>query len=79
MEVLKNMYDKMDGDFMLGFTENRLHAAIHTNKDAMEPSVFSSIQLSEIQSEVNNEISAITDIVDGLNLYRNIFHNESEG
>ncbi|MBH1941040.1 DUF3137 domain-containing protein [Mobilitalea sibirica] len=73
MKVLKDMNNTMDGDFMLGFTENRLHVAIDTGKDAMEPSVFTKIDLTEVSLEVQQEINAIINIVDSLNLDRDIY------
>ena len=75
MEVLKNLYNSMDGSFMLGFVHNQLHVAINTKRDAMEPSVFSSIELYDIKQDVQREIDAIINIINGLDLDRDIYKN----
>lgn len=72
MDTLKGMYDSMDGDFMLGFVDNKLHVAIHTQKDAMEPSIFKSVKEPNL-GEVQREINTIINIIDGLNLDRDIY------
>ncbi|MFT4143496.1 MAG: DUF3137 domain-containing protein [Mobilitalea sp.] len=74
MEVLKNMHHSMDGSIMLGFVHNQLHVAINTERDAMEPSVFSSIELNNIKQDVQREIDAIIKIIDGMDLDRDIYN-----
>lgn len=70
MAVIKEMKCILDGTFMLGFINNQLHVAIHTNKDPMEPSIFKNIDLHQIQSEVQTEIDIIINIIDSLDLDR---------
>lgn len=72
MDTLKDMYDFMDGDLMLGFIDNKLHVAIHTEKDAMEPSLFRSVMNPNL-TEVQREIYSIIHIIDGLNLDRELY------
>lgn len=72
MDTLKGMYNTMDGNFMLGFVDNKLHVAIHTRKDAMEPSIFRSIKDPNL-GEVQREIDTIMHIIDGLNLDRELY------
>jgi hypothetical protein len=72
MATLKNMYNSMDGALMLGFIDNKLHVAINTKKDAMEPSLFRSVRNPDL-SEVKREINTITHIIDGLNLDRELY------
>lgn len=72
MDALKDMYNTMDGDFMLGFIDNKLHVAIHTRKDAMEPSLFKSVKDPNL-GDVKREINTIIHIIDELNLDRDIY------
>jgi hypothetical protein len=72
MDTLKNMYNYMDGNFMLGFVDDKLHVAIHTRKDAMEPSLFSSVMEPNLE-EVQREINTIIHIIDRLNLDRELY------
>lgn len=73
IETLKNMYRTMDGEFMLGFIDNRLHVAINTKKDAMEPRIYGKLDLNEIAQEVEKEIDTIIHIIDGLTLDRDLY------
>lgn len=75
MAVLNNLYHSLDGSFMLGFVQNQLHVAINTKRDAMEPPIMSSIDLSSIKQDVQREIDAIINIIDGLDLDRDIYKN----
>lgn len=69
IDTLKNMATIMDGNLMLGFVDNKLHVAINTGKDAMEPSIFRS-ELKSSLAEVEKEINVIISIIEGLNLDR---------
>jgi Protein of unknown function (DUF3137). len=73
MQALKEMHDTMDGSFMLGFIDHKLHIAIHNNADAMEPRLFEDIDLKAIRAEVQREIDVIIGIIDVLTLDRDIF------
>lgn len=75
MEVLKNMNHVIDGSFMFGFNRNELHVAINTKRDAMEPSIFSSIEVSKVTQDVQREIDTIINIIDGLDLDRDIYNH----
>ncbi|MHB8128034.1 MAG: DUF3137 domain-containing protein [Mobilitalea sp.] len=75
MAVLQTMRVNMDGSFMFGFVDNQLHIAINNDKDAMEPHIFSGIELSSILAEVQGEINAIISIIDELSLDRDICKN----
>ncbi len=72
MDTLKGMYNTMDGDFMLGFVDNKLHVAINTKKDAMEPSLFKSVTAAD-SGEVQREIHVIINLIDKLNLDRDLY------
>lgn len=78
MQVLKDLHRTMDGSFMLGFVDHRLHVAIHNNKDAMEPKLFDHFDLGLIKDEVQKEINVIKDIVDSLSIDRDIYKIKEE-
>ena len=73
IDTLKNMSNTMDGKFMMGFIDNKLHVAINTGKDAMEPSIFRSIKNTN-HGEVEKEINVIINIIEGLNLDRDLYN-----
>lgn len=75
MSVLKDLNNSMDGSIMLGFVDDQLHVAIHNEKDAMEPTIFDSIDLNLVKEEVQKEINVIINIIDGLSLDNDIYKN----
>lgn len=75
MEVLKGLYESMDGELMLCFINNQLHVAINTQRDAMESSIFFKVEPDAVGSDVQNEVNAIINIIDSLCLDRDIYKN----
>ncbi len=73
MSMLKDLQKNMDGSIMFGFVENKLHVAIHNNKDAMEPKIFDEIDFGAVKEEAQKEIKIIMNIIDGLGLDRDIY------
>ncbi len=73
MAVLKELKETLGGALMLGFIDNQLHVAIHTNKDAMEPKLFEKPDFNRIQQEVQGEIDVIINIIDSLELDRDLY------
>ena len=73
MEVIKDLSHSLDAPFMLGFAGNQLHVAINTKRDAMEPSILTGIDLHDIKQDVQREIDAIINIIDGLDLDRDLY------
>jgi hypothetical protein len=71
--MLKDLQQNMDGSIMFGFVENKLHVAIHNNKDAMEPKIFDEIDFGVVKEETQTEIKIIMNIVDGLGLDLDIY------
>ncbi len=67
-EAILKLAQLIDGSLMLGFTGQRLHLAVNTGKDALEPSIFHAISYQNDFLAVKQEISAITDIINVLNL-----------
>lgn len=67
-EAILKLAQLIDGSLMLGFTGQRLHLAVNTGKDALEPSIFRAISYQNDFLAVKQEISAITDVINVLNL-----------
>lgn len=74
-EAILKLSQLVDGKLMLGFTGNRLHLAIHNGKNTLEPSVFSKVSYQNDILAVKREISAITDVINILNLDCNLYNN----
>ena len=63
------MFYAIDGNFMLGFIDNKLHVAINTNKDAMEPSLIKNLYTTiDVQKEIKIIINIIEKIKPSLYL-----------
>jgi hypothetical protein len=75
MSMLKDLQRRIDGSIMLGFVDHQLHVAIHNNKDAMEPKIWDEVDFYSIKEEVQKEINVITDIINSLNLEKDIYKN----
>ena len=72
MQGLLRLASQTDGKIMVGFVDNRLHVAVNSKKDSLEPPVFRSFNNGDFD-EVRNEINAITGFVESVNLDRKIF------
>lgn len=73
MQMLLLLKDEFGYDFMVGFVQNRLHFAINSGKNNMEPPVFSGTSLGAEVETVRRELKIITNIVDSLAIDRDIF------
>ena len=75
MQMLLLLKDEFGCDFMVGFVRNRLHFAINSGKNNMEPPVFSSMSLEAEAETVRRELKIITNIVDSLAIDRDLFRD----
>lgn len=74
MERIQNLAAHNKGKMMLCFVGNRLHIAIHDNKDSFEPgSVFKPIDEEKVTQKLRSEIEVITQFIDELSLDNNLF------
>ena len=73
MEMLLLLRDEFRCDFMVGFVHNRLHFAINSGKNNMEPPVFRSTSFEYEMEMVRRELKIITNIVDSLAIDRKLF------
>lgn len=73
MEMLLLLKSEFGCDFMVGFVKNRLHFAINSGKNHMEPPVFGDLSMEREVEKVRRELRLITVIVDTLDLDRKVF------
>ncbi len=73
MERMRGLRQRTNGELLLCFLNNRLHVAVNSGTNAFEPPVFSSIDMTAIRKQVEEEIDVITRFVDELKLYRSIY------
>lgn len=73
LQSIQQISTLMDGKLMLGFIANRLHVAVATGKDSLEPSIFRAVNYANDTVEINNEINAITTFVNQLKLDQSIY------
>ncbi len=73
MEKLIRYTSITDGKLMLGFRNNIIHLAINSEKDALEPHMWSELTYQDDILPIKKEINIITDFIDLLSLDRDIF------
>ncbi len=77
MERLQGLAANNRGKLLFCFVGDRLHIAIHDNRDSFEPgSVFKRLDEEKVVSKIRGEISLITQFIDELNLDNNLFKQE---
>lgn len=62
LEILR---DNTDGQLILAFINGKLHIALHTNKNSLEPKLFVKVDTKVINS-IREELKVITDFLDAL-------------
>ena len=73
MTKIKEVGEKIHGKLLFCFIDNRLHIAVHNNKDLFEASIYKKINIEEAKQKTQEEISAITDFVNILSLDNDLF------
>ena len=74
MERIEGLAAHNKGKMMFCFVGQRLHIAIHDNKDSFEPgSVFKRIDEEKATRKIREEIEVITQFIDELSLDNNLF------
>ncbi len=73
MQMLLLLKSEFDCPFMVGFVKNRLHFAINSGKNTMEPPVLSEPNLTAEVEKARRELKIICNIVDTLDLDRRLF------
>lgn len=62
---LEKLRDNTKGQLLLAFINGKLHIALHTNKNSLEPKIFSKVDAKVINS-IRDELKVITDFLDAL-------------
>lgn len=73
MQMLMLLKTEFGCEFMVGFVQNRLHFAINSGNNNMEPPLFSSTSKEAEVEKTRRELKIITNIVDSLAIDRKIF------
>lgn len=62
---LEKLRDNTTGQLLLAFVDGKLHVALHTNKNSLEPKLFSKVD-TEVVNSIRGELKVITDFLDAL-------------
>lgn len=62
---LEKLRDNTTGQLLLAFVDGKLHIALHTNKNSLEPKLFAKVDTKVINS-IRDELKVITDFLDAL-------------
>lgn len=62
---LEKLRDNTNGQLILAFINGKLHIALHTNKNSLEPKLFVKVDTKVINS-IRDELKVITDFLDAL-------------
>lgn len=62
---LEKLRDNTDGQLILAFINGKLHIALHTNKNSLEPKLFVKVDTKVVNS-IRDELKVITDFLDAL-------------
>lgn len=65
IDSLNKLRDKTDGQLILGFVDGKLHIAINSGKNSLEPAVFKRITQASVDN-IRNELQVITNFIDEL-------------
>ena len=72
MQGLMKLAAESDGKIMVGFVNNRIHVAIRSKNDSLEPPVFRRVSDADVR-EIQREIHAVTSFVEEMRIDNKIF------
>ena len=79
MERVQSLTARNKGKLLFCFVGNRLHIAIHDNKDSFEPgSIFKRPDEEKLTQKLRVEIGVITQFIDELSLDNNLFKQSQQ-
>lgn len=76
MERIKRLADGVSGKLLLCFIDDKLHVAVHNNKDSFEHSIFRKIDEEKVLDSISQDIKLITGFIEELNLDNDLFKKE---
>ena len=79
MQRLKIVNNKIAGDLLFCFIDNRLHIGLYNNRDLFEASIFKKVDINKATQKTLGEISIITNFVDILSLDNDLFKTQGGG
>jgi len=79
MEKIKSVNNKIRGDLLFCFIDNRLHIGLYNNRDLFEASIFKKVDINKATQKTLGEISIITNFVDILSLDNDLFKTQGGG
>lgn len=74
MEDMQKLSALSDGQLIVGVKDGKLHVALHTNRNSMEPSIFKKVDQTSIR-EIEDEIKRIIGFIDHLIENKKLFGN----
>ena len=72
---IKELSSKINGKLYLNFEGKSLHIAINNSKDLFNTSIYKKINIPDSIEKTKQDLIAITDFVDKVNLDNNLFNN----
>ena len=79
MEKIKGVNNKIGGDLLFCFIDNKLHIGLYNNRDLFEASIFKKVDINKATQKTLGEISIITNFVDILSLDNDLFKIQGGG
>ena len=76
IEKIKLLENNTKGNLILNFTKNKLHVGLNTCTDKFEPNIYKENDILEIENQTIKEITTMIDLIESLDLNKNIFRKE---
>lgn len=74
MTSMMTLKERTTGKLMFCFIGNRLHVALHNNKNSFEPPIFKKLTVEYAENDIMSEIKLLTGFTDELQLDRKIWN-----
>lgn len=73
MQKIKELNNKLQGNLLFCFINNKIHIGLHNRKDLFEPNIYKKIDLEKDKEKILKDIKIITEFVDILDLDNDLF------
>ena len=73
MQAIMKLSQVLPYKMMIGFVNNTMHVLVNTKRDSMEPALPKNGNLDRQIADIRHDMEAITGLITGLLLDRNIF------
>ncbi|MBO4323770.1 MAG: DUF3137 domain-containing protein [Lachnospiraceae bacterium] len=78
MQMLKLIRAELNAPFMVGFVDNKMHVAINSGKNHIEPPIFKELNPELSVMRTRTELRTICNIIDAFSMDREIFLGDTE-